>query len=44
MNTDDTKFFILKAEWFWTRIAEGNRIGIVFTAVKYANVNIVFLL
>ena len=23
MNLEDTKFFVLKAEWFWTRIAEG---------------------
>ena len=26
LNTiEDTKFFILKAEWFWTRIAEGTK-------------------
>jgi hypothetical protein len=22
-NYDETKFYVLKAEWFWTRIAEG---------------------
>lgn len=22
-TTDDPKYFIVKAEWFWTRIAEG---------------------
>ena len=32
-NLEDTKFYVLKAEWFWTRIAEGKQFAFLWQLI-----------